>query len=48
MDLEIAPEPKPDERAVIVAALADLDRHAEPSAWWLAGTQENVEENAER
>ena len=43
-ELEITPEPTPDERTVIEAALAPLlAREADaPNAWWRAGALEAV------
>jgi hypothetical protein len=36
--VEISPEPSPDERAAIEAALAELAEEGQPlSAWWQAG-----------
>ncbi len=47
MELEITPEPTPEERAAIVAALAELDAEQTqgPGAWWEAGLRENVEDD---
>jgi hypothetical protein len=46
MDLEITPEPTPEEREALLQALAALNgRHDEPAAWWLAGAREAVEED---
>ena len=46
MNLEITPEPSPEERAAIVAALEQLRAEAErgPGAWWETGLRENLEE----
>jgi hypothetical protein len=46
--VEIDPEPTPEERQALLAALARLDgkpRHASP--WWDAGIREAVEGDAE-
>ena len=45
MEYEITPEPTPEERAALVAALDRLtEEPAEwASAWWRAGVRENVE-----
>ena len=48
MELEITPEPTPEERAAILAALAALagrGRTQGPGAWWEAGLRENVEDD---
>jgi hypothetical protein len=47
-EIEITPEPTPEERAAIVAALDQLaaDEAAGPGAWWEAGLRENVEDEA--
>jgi len=45
--LEITPEPAPEERAAIAAALELLLAEREedsPAPWWLAGVRESVEE----
>jgi hypothetical protein len=44
MDVEITPEPSPDDGAAIVAALEALQAEEErgPGAWWEAGLRENV------
>jgi len=45
VEYEITPEPTPEEREAIVAALAEL-AESDPgreSAWWSAGIRENVE-----
>lgn len=44
MELEIRPEPTPEEREAIVRSLAELDGEAAPSPWWRAGVQESVED----
>lgn len=46
MNLEITPEPTPEERAAIVAALERLGAGEEcgPGAWWEAGLRESVED----
>ena len=46
MELEITPEPSPEERAALVSALEQSgDRSADPygSVWRLAGLLENVD-----
>ncbi len=42
--IEITPEPTPDERAAIVAALERVRAEEErtPGPWWAAGLRENV------
>jgi hypothetical protein len=42
--LEITPEPTPEERAAILAALDRIEADAQrrPGAWWEAGLRENV------
>jgi hypothetical protein len=48
VDLEISPEPTPEEREALLAALARLNGKArEASAWWEAGIRESVEEEPE-
>ena len=49
MDLEITPEPTPEEREALLAALSTPDGHADPyrSVWRLAGLLENVESGAD-
>jgi hypothetical protein len=49
MDAEITPEPRPDERAALGIALADLRglRPDDASAWWRAGVREAVEDDDE-
>ena len=48
MDLEISPEPTPEEREALLAALARLNgRAGGGSAWWEAGIRESVEEEPE-
>ena len=37
MILRISPDPSPEERAAIEAALAARARRREPSAWWRVG-----------
>jgi hypothetical protein len=45
MDLEISPEPSPEEREALARALARLEE-GEPAgdrtAWWRAGIEENL------
>jgi hypothetical protein len=44
MDLEITPEPTPEEREALLQALAAVNgRRDEPPAWWLAGVREAVD-----
>ena len=49
MILEIRPEPSPEERAALLAALQRLLAEEEPGppAWWLAGVRESVEGDEE-
>ena len=49
VELEITPEPTPEERAAIVAAIEALDAEQtrEPGAWWEAGLRENVEDDGD-
>ena len=49
MDAEITPEPTPEERAAILAALERLRAEEErgPGAWWEAGLRESVEEETD-
>ena len=47
MHYEIDPEPTPEEREALLAALAALDGERPPSAWWAAGVREAVEEEPE-
>ncbi len=45
-DIEITPEPSPEERAAIVAALEQLaaEEARGPGAWWEAGLRESGDE----
>jgi hypothetical protein len=47
VDAEITPEPTPEERAAILAALERLRVEEErgPDRWWEAGLRENVEDD---
>jgi hypothetical protein len=48
-DIEITPEPTPEERAAILSALEQLrieDEHG-PGRWWEAGLRESVEDEDE-
>jgi len=47
--VEITPEPTPEERAGILAALEELRAEEErgPSRWWEAGLRESVEDEDE-
>jgi hypothetical protein len=49
VNVEITPEPTPEERAAILAALAVLQAEEErgPGAWWDAGLRENVEDDGD-
>jgi hypothetical protein len=49
MDVEITPEPSPEERAAIVAALEALQAEEERGlgAWWEAGQRESVGEGVD-
>jgi hypothetical protein len=44
MDIELSPEPPPEEREALEHSLARLleEPGAEPSAWWRAGVRENL------
>ena len=42
MEVEIRPEPTPEEREAILRALAELDGDSQPSEWWVAGVRESV------
>jgi hypothetical protein len=45
--LEITPEPTPEEREVLVRALAALDGRSDgPSPWWRAGIREALEDDS--
>ena len=48
MELEITPEPSPEERVAIEAALAELaqEQAREPGPWWAAGLPEADEEES--
>jgi hypothetical protein len=46
VNLEIEPEPTPDERAALIAAFERLlgeQERREPSAWWREGVREGIE-----
>jgi hypothetical protein len=48
--IEITPEPTPEERAAILAALDRIraeDERGRPGAWWEAGLRESVLEEAD-
>lgn len=46
MGAAISPEPTPEEREALLAALAALDGDSHgPSAWWEAGIREAVDED---
>jgi len=49
VELEITPEPTPEERAAIVAAIEALEAEAARGrgAWWEAGLRENVEDDGD-
>ena len=48
MGVEISPEPTPEERKALLAALEPMNGPArEVSAWWEAGIRELVEEEPE-
>lgn len=48
MDVEITPEPTPEERAAVLQALAASNgSNDEASEWWDAGVREAVEVEAE-
>ena len=44
MDVEITPDPSPEEFAAIVAALEQLQAEDErgPGAWWEAGLRDSI------
>jgi hypothetical protein len=45
VDLEITPEPTPEEREALLRALGLLDARADgPGAWWQAGVREATED----
>jgi hypothetical protein len=48
-DIEITPEPTPEERAAILAALEQLRAEEErrPGRWWQAGLRESLEDEDE-
>jgi hypothetical protein len=51
VNLEVDPEPTPQERAALVSALRRLvgePVRADPGPWWRQGVREAVEEEAER
>jgi hypothetical protein len=43
--IEITPEPTPEERAAIEAALEQAEADEAQSAWWEAGLRESVEDD---
>jgi hypothetical protein len=47
VELEITPEPSPEEKAAIVAALSKLRavRVETPGPWWQAGIREAVDDD---
>ena len=46
MDVEITPEPTPEEREALLRALTALNgRHDDPPAWWLAAAREAIEDD---
>ena len=47
MEFEITPEPTPEERTAIVAALSRVlaDGRDAPSPWWEAGVREAIEDD---
>ena len=46
-ELEITPEPSPDERAAIEVAVAALltDERQAPTAWWTAGLADTADDD---
>jgi hypothetical protein len=46
VNVEITPEPSPQERAAILAALEQLEAEtaADPGPWWKAGLDESLED----
>ena len=48
VEVEITPEPTPEERAAIVAAVEQLQADEDhcPGAWWETGLRENVGEES--
>jgi len=48
MSFEISPEPTPDEREVLLRALAARNgAHDNPSRWWGAGIREAIEADSD-
>jgi hypothetical protein len=48
MEVEISPEPTPEEREAMLAALEPMNGPAlEVSVWWEAGIRESVEDEPE-
>lgn len=49
MNPDITPEPTPEERAAILAALEQVQAEEErgPGHWWQAGLRENLEDEPE-
>jgi hypothetical protein len=47
VDHQIRPEPSPEERAAILAALEQVaaEERDGPGAWWEEGLRENVEDD---
>ena len=46
MELEVTPEPTPEEREALLQALSSLNGDpVEPPAWWQAGTREAIEDD---
>jgi hypothetical protein len=49
VDVDITPEPTPEERAAILAALALVRARdgGDPGAWWRTGLRENLDDEGE-
>ena len=46
MELEVTPEPTPEEREALLQALAALNgKPFEPPAWWQAGAREALDDD---
>jgi hypothetical protein len=47
VDVEISPEPTPEEREALLVVLGQPGEAPEASAWWEAGVRESLEEEPE-